>query len=74
MFTKLMLIGSILFPAFANAAVNVEQEYSGGFSKPDVFVMHDDALGVTCYVFDGGNNVTSSCIPDKDLKKDVDTK
>lgn len=60
--------------AVAHANVTVDKVYKGGFTDPDVFVIQDESRGVVCYLFDGGNNVTSSCIPEKDLKKVVDTK
>lgn len=62
--------------AIAHAA-DIEQQkvYGGGFTKADVFIIKDKTHGVMCWVFDGGGNITSHCLPasqvenfDKELK------
>lgn len=50
--------------AIAHAAdIQQEKVYSGGFTKADVLVVKDKTHGVMCWVFDGGSNITSQCLP-----------
>ncbi len=50
--------------AIAHAAdIKQEKVYNGGFTQADVLIIKDKTHGVMCWVFDGGNNVTSQCLP-----------